>query len=396
VGATKACYAVLVKAAQLSAQGKWLSAYQALDDFDTANADPFALAMKTSIVLQGEVRSDMNLSFGLTDLEVGQDLESLRKGEGDYPPLAFDPPSLADAQVSKGVAIPAILSKELGDYYYDVLGRFSGQWALSDDEILGKIAEDYSKAYAAGVYDGASLLNYAESLVKLNRGDESDPVYAKAIELDPKSGNLLYSYAMSLAFRGKKAEALAEDDKALEAYGDDPAKINAIAFGAQTASELGDDARTQSYFAIADKAYAGTPTPGVLRHMVAVDTGNREAAAAAADGLVAGYGSNPSVVRTLVSTWFSAGEGPDARDFLQRNIAKSGDDMTVATMNFYLAVLLSQGAPSDEDKALALVALEEAETRFKVGLGPDNQVYGVIDQLRQELQPKAPESGEAK
>jgi len=321
------CFAALEKAAILASEGKWLSAYQTMDEFDKANADPFSLAMKTSIVLRGAVRSDMNLSFGLVDLDEGQDLDSLRKGEGDYPPLAFDPPSLAEALAGGGAAVPAILSKELGDYYYDVLGRFSGQWAISDEDILAKIAEEYSRAYEAGVFDAPSLMNYAESLVRLNRGDESDPVYSRAIELYPGSGNLFYSYAMSLSYRGKKAEALDIIDKAIAAYGKEAALVNAIVLGAQTAAELGDEAREESYFAIADKTYGGTPTPGILRHVVAIDTGNKAAAAAAADALAASFGGNPGVVRTIVSTWFSAGDVPAAKDFLQRSIATSGTDI---------------------------------------------------------------------
>jgi tetratricopeptide (TPR) repeat protein len=388
--ATQACRDALKMAATLSSQGKWKSAYQALDDFDKANVDPFALAMKISLVLQGAVRSDMHRSFGLADLEVGQDLDGLRKGEGDYTPIPFDPPALADEQASHGVAAPGILSKMLGDYYYDVLGRFSGQWALSDDEILAKIAENYAKAYGVGVFDGASLLNYAEALVKLNRGDESDPIYRKAIELDPKNANALYSYAMSLSVRGKKAEALLAVDKAIDAYGEDASRINAIALGARTAAELGDDAKTQAYFATADKDYPDNPTPGILRHMIAVETGNRAAASDAADTLVAAYGSNPNVVRTLISTWYSAGGGADARAFLQRSIAKGGVDMTVATLDFYLAVLLSQDSPGDADKALALTALDEAESRFKTFLGSENGVYGAIAEIRAALQAKTP------
>jgi tetratricopeptide (TPR) repeat protein len=393
--ATKACRDALEIAATLSSQGKWKSAYQAIDDFDKANADPFALAMKTSLVLRGAVRSEMHRAFGLADLEEGQDLDSLRKGEGDYAPIPFDPVALADAQASKGVAAPGILSRLLGDYYYDVLGRFSGQWAISDDEILAKIAENYAKAYEAGVFDGASLLNYAEALVRLNRGDDSDPIYRKAIELEPKNANILFGYAVSLSIRGKKAEALVENDKAIDAYGEDSSRINAIALGARTAIELGDDARAQAYFAIADKDYPDNPTPGILRHMIAVQTGNRAAASEAADSVVASFGSNPNVVRTLISTWYSVGAAAEARAFLQRSIAKGGEEMTVATLNFYLAVLLSQDSPGDADKAAALTALDEAESRFKTVLGPENEVYRAIADIRAALQAKAPAPDES-
>ena len=149
--ASAACLAALEHAAVPLRQGQWKSALQALDDFDKDNADPYALAMKTSLVLRGAVRRDMDRSFGLVDLKQGQDLESLSDSEGDYPPIALDPPALAEAQAAKGVAAPGILSKELGDYYYDVIGRFSGQWSISDEDILAKVVEEYGNALAAGV-----------------------------------------------------------------------------------------------------------------------------------------------------------------------------------------------------------------------------------------------------
>ena len=388
--ATQACRSAIEKSATLAAQGKWKSAYQAIDDFDKANADPFALAMKTSIVLQGAVRSDMHRSFGLTDLEEGQDLDTLRNTEGDYQPFAFDPQALADVQASNGAGAPGILSKELGDYYSEVMGRFAGQWAISDEDILAKIVENYTKAFDTGIYDSASLLNHAETLTRMNRGDEADPIYAKAIELDPGNANLLYSHAVALALMGKKPEALPELDRAIDAYGEDPARVNAIALGARTAAELGDDAKKEAYFAIADADYPDNPTPGILRHMVAIVTGDKAAASAAADALVVSFGSNPNVVRTLISTWYSAGGEAEARDFLKRNVAKGGEDMTVGTLDFYLAVLLSQSTPSDADRVLALSAIDEAESRFKIALGPENDVYGVIAQIRAGLQAPVP------
>jgi ABC-type branched-subunit amino acid transport system substrate-binding protein len=157
---------------------------------------------------------------------------------------------------------------------------------------------------------------------------------------------------------------------------------------------MGDRARAESYFAIAEMDYPDNPTPGILRHLVAVQTGDKAAASAAADGLLSGSGSNPNVVRTLISTWYTAGEAAEAQAFLQRGLAKGGDDMTVATLDFYLAVLLAQGSPDDAGRALALKSLDEAEAKFKITIGPENDVYGIIAQIRESLQPAAPETAE--
>jgi tetratricopeptide (TPR) repeat protein len=386
--ATKECHAVLEKAVALVSQGQWRSAYLALDDFDKDNSDPFVLAMKTSIVLRGAVRSDLHRAFGLADLQGGQSLESLRQGSGDYAQIPLDPPALAKAQAAKGLSAPGILSKELGDYYADVLARFSGQWTIGDDEILALIADEYAKAYAAGVYDGASLMAYAESLMRLKRADESEPIYKRAVEIDPGNAELRYSYAMSLIARGKKLESLPEIDAAVAAIVEPSTKIDALALGARVATELGDTTKADSYFEIVDKAYPDGPTGGLLRHAVYIEAGKKEAAAAIADSILAAYRSSPNapaIIRTIVTEWYAAGEAGDARDFLQRNIAKSSDDQTVGTLNFYLAVLLTQDSPSDADKALALKALDEAEDHLKAAFGEENDVFGVIAGMRDSL-----------
>ncbi len=385
--ASEACRAAIERAATLSSTGKWKSAFQAMDDFDKDNADPFALAMKTSLVLRGAVRTDMDRSFGLADLEEGQDLETLRNSQGDYAPIPLDPPALAQVQADKGVEAPGILSKELGDYYLDVAGRFSGKWSIGDDQILAKIAEEYAKAYGAGVFDLESLVNQGETLVRLNRGDESDAIFRAAIGLDSKDAGVRYRYALTLTFRGKKAEALAEIDKAIDYYGEDQSRIDALALGARTAVELGDRAKAQDYYAIADRDYPDSPTPGLLRHLIAVQTGDAAAAATAADGLVPLYGSDPNIVRTLISSWYSTGDAAAARAFLERNIAGSADDLTLGTLDFYLAVLLSQDEATDADKTAALQALDEAEAHFKAKLGPENAVFGVMANIRNSLVP---------
>ena len=220
-------------------------------------------------------------------------------------------------------------------------------------------------------------------------------IYRLAIGLNPRDPNVRYSYA-ELTSRGKKAEALVEVDRAIEFDSDDSARINAIVLGARTSAELGDSAKTQDYYTITDKYYPNTPTTGILRQMIALQLGDKPGAAAAADSLVPTYGSNPNVVRTLISSWMSAGDPEAARAFLDRNIAASTDDMTLGTLNFYLAVLLSQDTPGEPEKAEAIKALDVAEARLKATVAPDNQVFGIIADMRKNLEaPAASESAPA-
>jgi hypothetical protein len=88
-----------------------------------------------------------------------------------------------------------------------------------------------------------------------------------------------------------------------------------------------------------------------------------------------------------------------ARSFLERNIAKGGDDMTIGALEFYLAVLLTQESPTAADKAAALTALDVAEAHLKAafGEGQDGGVLGVIAGMRRSLAPEsAPDAPQAK
>ena len=349
--ASKDCRVALEKAEALASRGKWKSAFAALDDFDKANADPYALAMKTSLALRGAVSSAALRSFRLVDLEESRDLKAIERDEGAGDEFPFDPPALAAAQAAKGVAAPGVLSRELGNYFCEAAARFSGAWTMSDQAIIARAIGEYSAADGAGAMDGESLLRYASLLVS---GD-------------------------------KKIEALRVIDASISAYGESQDRINAIVLGARTASRLGDAAKEEGYYSKADEAFPKSPTPGILRHMIAVENGRKEAAQAAAEGLVAAYGSNPNVARAIVSSWVAAGERATARSFLERRIAAGGGDATLSTLNFYLAVLIAQGDPSAADRAEGLAALDAAASQLKAAGGGDLEVYRIMDGVRASL-----------
>jgi hypothetical protein len=349
--ASKDCREALERAELLSSQGKWKSAFDALDDFDAANADPYALAMKTSLALRGAVSSAAFRSFRLVDLEEDQDLRTVGQGEEPRDEFPFDPPALAEAQAAKGIAAPGVLSRELGNYYYEAAARFPGAWSMSDQAAIARAIREYSAADGAGAMDGESLLRYASLLVH----------------------------------DGKKVEALRVIDASIAAYGDGQDRINAIVLGARTASQLGDSVKEEGYYAKADKAFPKSPTPGILRHMIAVEKGRKKAAETAAEGLVAAYGSNPNVVRAIVSSWVAAGERATARAFLERSIAKGGADGELCTLNFYLAVLIAQGDPSEADRAAGLAALDAAAAHLKAAGSEDLDVFRIMDGVRASL-----------
>jgi hypothetical protein len=387
-GASAACSKALDAALDQAIAGKWKSAYDGLLAFDAKGADPYALAMEIDLVLGGALRSDQHLSFALKDLATGETIEDLRQTEGDYPMFAFDPSALAEAQAKAGVAAPAILSKHLGNYFYDVRSYFAGGWKLPDDQIAAKCLESYGKAYAAGSFTLETLGRQVELLTQEGKSAEAEPLLRKSVELSPKDPQLKFNLAQLILGQNRNEEGMKALDEAIAAYGEGPDRLQAIAVAARKAAELGDRPAYERYMGNIDAAMPDNPTPNLLRHMIAVERGWDAEANKLADALALSNGSAPQVVRTILSSWFGAGKAAEARAFLDRNIASSKDEAAKATLNFYLAVLVAQDEViSDADRSAGVAALDAAEAYFKKNAKPEDDVLQAISQVRGVLVP---------
>ena len=385
-GASESALKAIAESSDFMESGKYKSAFESLVAADPESLDPFVLAAKTRIALQGAVRTDLHRAFAFSDMEEGQSVEEARYSEGEYENLPFDPPALAEAIEMSGAAIPGILSRAIAEYYYDILSQYDGQWLLSDEEVLEKCADYFGRAFADRSYDALSLKVHAEVLGRAGRAGDAEPVLREAIALDPFDPAIRYNLALSLLAREMKVEALEAFDGAIEAYGEDPARFDSIALAARTAGELGDAPLRERYLADADAVFGGTsPMPNLLRHYIGVEQGDDAAATAAADALLVEFGNDPSVVQSLIGTWYGAGKTAEARSFLERSIVTTADDLTLGALNFYLAVLLIQDEPTEETSASALTALDAAEASLTKVLEPDNGVFGAIAEMRATL-----------
>ncbi|MDA8427125.1 MAG: tetratricopeptide repeat protein [Treponema sp.] len=381
--ASAACRVALQKAVAFRAEGKWRSAYDVLAAFDPDNKDPYALAMKTRLCLDGLVQTEQFQSFALKDLAKGETLAAARQngGEGAVP-FAFDPAALAASLSAAGAKLPPVLAKVLGDYYYLGQAEFAKHWVMSDEDAYQKSLEQYQAAYAGGVYDADSLQNMAELLMRTGQSAEAAPIFQKSLALNPSNPTAHYNYAVCLIQQGNFKPALDQLDLAAELFQEPQAKFQTYSIAARTASQFGDAARSEAYIKKIEVLDPQGPNANLLRHELAVGRKDQAAANAAADALMAHFADNPGVVRALVSVWYENDGAAEARAFLDRTIAKTQDDKSLGTLQFYLALLLVQGKPSDADKTAALAALDQSAAHMKKVLPPDSEFFGIVEQVR--------------
>ena len=383
-GASADCRKVLDEAAKLVAEGKWRSAYSVLEAFDKGNADPWALALKMEICMRGYVQTKMHRSFSLVDLEAGQTLESLRAGDGQYELFEFDPMAAAQAQEAADVEPPLILTVAIGDYYFSVQDLFSGQWFLSDEEVCTRALACYERAVTAGLSNSETFVREGILLLRFEQPVEAEALIRKALALDPDYPDAHLNLAIALGQQGRFDEAYTAVDAALAGYKDADHRYMAYMLGARIAASS-DRARTEAYLAEAEKEFPRDPSPGLFRHVLAIQLGDADAANAAADAVLDRFSDSPYVVRTILTDWLGNDDLDLAMGFLDRSLVRmEGHEACLGILGFYKALLITEVKGTD-GYAEAASVLDAAEASFRKVYASDNQVFSAVAQLRAQL-----------
>lgn len=390
----------LKKADALVAEGKWLSAWKALSEFDAQNADPFVLAKKIRIALDGNAVNTLHLVFGFMDLAAGQGLEDVRAAPSDeIEPIEFDPGELARVMEEKGEAMPPVLSLYLGDYYYTVYTNYKGQWLQDDATITAKAVENYDRALAYDVSSPDSLNAHVQLLLELQKLDAAEVVLKKALAASPEDHALLLKLADVYLGSGRTAEVYPVAEKIIAAPASETelndAYILAIRSGlADLNKEL-----LEKYVAGFEKAFPQDYMPGLVRHLVAIKLEDVAGADAAADAVTVAFPGNPDVIRTLLSSWLQSDLPEPAFRYLDRTIATNPSEDTMAALYFYRALMSAETGQDAAAFETAMKDLATAEGYFKKTFPEGSEIFQTIDQLRSEwsqiLNPPADEAAAA-
>jgi tetratricopeptide (TPR) repeat protein len=388
---------VLGKAEKLASEGKWKSAWTVLSEADPENGNPFLLAEKIRIALDGYAQTTMHLVYGFVDLAEGENLEMLRFGAPDTgDPVDFNPAQITDSLEERGEAIPPVLSLKLGEFYHTVWQNYQGQWLLPDEELLVKGVENYDRALAYDLYSLTSLDQQSGMLIALQRYDGAEKILAKALGLSPDNNTLILRLAEVYYSVGRTEEVYPLADKVIASAADDNELNDGYIIAIRAGLSALDEGKLAKYIDGLEASFPGDYTPGLVRHLVAVQLGNSEAADAAADKVTETFLGNPDVVRSLLSTWLSANDPDSGFRYLERAIAKGGADDAMASFYFYRAMLKGEVAASPEDLQQAILDLETAKGYFINSYPEGHEIFSLLEEIKAEweaaLNPPAPEA----
>lgn len=363
---------------QMVDQGKYLSAYRLLDA--VKNPDDAVLARKIDICFRYFAQSIGHRMFGLVDLAPGQSLDELRKAGGTFTLISLDPEEAVKDYVAKR-GKSGTLYRELGEYYYDVLAHYQGNWFENDDEIVRRAIENYKLASDMGsLNDSAALDDYAELLLRSGRSADAVSAYKKSLALDGTNGNTHYNLAYAYLQMGNPKAALSEVKLAMDSYRDNPSFLfDADLMASDAAKANGDLDGALDWLAAAGKIGQGDYR--LLKKEIPIDLlkGNVDAAAKTADALFAMAPENPAATQMVMQGYYEAKRFKELAAFFERALGAYKADSEASGNLWYHYASLAHDLGDDKT---ARARLDAAEAAFKAKRRPGDEIFETIAKER--------------
>ena len=390
-------------AEELSYYGQWLSAWYSLTDADPLEEDPFILAQKINIALNGYIEHDNYRGFAFADLAEGEDAEAVRYS--DYSGsefFHFDPHAQFVAMESSSVAVPPILSLAMGDYYHTLwfnYADFSEDWVTSQEEAFDLAMRCYQAAEEAYILvNTRSMLRYAQLLTQVCQYEKTIALLLEIIDWEPEN----------IQARTALAEAYALDmnlDEAFYHYGilasSDPRSedaYDAYSKAAELALLNGRSQEFENYLRSLEYYFPDDWLSVLLRHKKAVSINDWATARVLADAGLNKFPDDVFLLDSLLGSWLVTAEGYfKGFDFLDDKILKTRENSKrLVTLLFYRAAYRFYGIRTNflETTLVQLQLIEDDLAKTEVlnaGLGDgDADLAANIKLMRQELEAFAP------
>jgi tetratricopeptide (TPR) repeat protein len=376
-GADPLTKAILHNADQLVAQQKYASAFAALGQDDT---NEYLVAEKIEYCISYFIQSLEHTMFAFKDFAPGDTFEKLRGGSsgGNFQMVLYDPAKvvapLLTTSKSKG-----ILYLALGDYYHDVVLRYSGRWLKSDLDLYKLAIDNYKQAYNLGFFTAGSLGNYAEDSMHAGDFVSAVPLLQKALLIDPSVYNADFNLAYALQQTKQYQDSIAAGENAIKKYANDPNYLmDALLMNAASEEALSRGDAAIEYLtrclAISRQDYR------VFQHLGSayLAQGNIAMADQNLDRLFALAPTNPSASQMVMNVYLYY-KHPDALViFFQRNLSTYKDQPeALGNLNFHLGLQYE----SMGDNKDALAAARDAKANFTLASTYSSDVSQAVEAL---------------
>ncbi len=393
----------IAAAEEQSYNGQWLSAWQSLLDADPKETDPFILAQKINIALNGHIEHSNYQGFAFADLAEEEDLETIRftySKPSEY--FDFDPHAQFFALENSDIAIPPILFLVMGDYYHTLwlnYADFYDDWVKSEDEAFDLAMRCYQAAEEAYILvNTRSVLRYAQLLTHIDQYEKTIELLLEIVDWEPENSQARTALAEAYALSGNIDEAFyhyeilaSADPRSDDAY-------EAYSKAAELALLNGRSLEFENYVASLENYFPGDSLSVLLKHKKAVAAKDWTAARFLADAGMQRFPDEVFLLDSLLGSWLVTADGYfNGFDFLENQVLKTQENAErLVMLLFYRAAYRFYGIRTGFlEKTLAQIQLTEddlakAEALHAGLLYANPDLEANIKLMRQQLEAFAP------
>jgi len=359
---------------QLIADRQYQSAFELLNS--STNNSSVIVAKQVDILINYFVTSIMHTMFALKDLEPDEDLDELRQSSGNFDMVLFDPPKVIEPLL-KNNPNDGILTKALGDYYYDAQNRYGDDWLIPVEESLKKAYENYKISINSGYEDFLSYGNAAHYLLTIQENEKAKKYLLKSLELKADYANTHNNLAYAYIQLGETEKALNEAVTAADLYNDMKYKYDAYIMAGRLSFDLGGMDNAILFFKKAKAIFKDSyETINYLMklYLSIKDIGNADLMAKELFGM---YPKNTNSYKMIMQNYYDAGVLEDFVGFIT-SLEPNYNDLEISGNLFYYKgfALITLGRREE-----GIVNLQKAGKKFEKVFEPDHQVFSEISRM---------------
>lgn len=388
---------VIAKAEELAWDGRWLSAWRLLEQADPKNRDPYILAQKIRIALEGNSWTDSYRAFSFYDTPADGDVDNARAGGTiDEELFDFNPVAAVQNLLNRRVDIPPVLALALGEFYYHIYNYSSDSWDLAPDEMLAEGLRWFDLANEQYiVVDTTSVMHYSELLMEEGRYADAVAILSDQVEWEPDEPSLRLMLVDALVQNGQVDQAFGHLDTLIASAESKQEALDYYKKAIQFAFLNRNNISLERYLSALEKEYPDDWFGPAVRHKLAVKAGDKSRAQKIAQDIVKRF--PPSVdteaLESILVNWLESPAGPaDGLSFLDSSIlASKGRPRDLGIFYFYRALyryymVENDPASKARDAAIqrSLDDLDSAEKYLRQVGEPEEGLLESIKSVREE------------
>ena len=374
--ADKETQKVLKKVDKLIQKGQYQTAFGSLG----ADTNEYIIAKKIELCSKYFALSMMHTMFAFKNLEKGETLYDVRHevstaGEITLTSVLYDPAEVVKGFIEANGEKP-ILDYALGLYYDDVIYRYSGNWIMSDEEIMNNALTYLRKAYDQDCYDGFSLSTLAFIYFSMNDIENAKMVFdTKEQEGYKFTADDDYNYSIILWDFGDLKKALKYSERCIKGYSDNPEyQCDAYIITTRIALSVPDYKKAESMLKKCEAKYPDDYRIPLYRITLYALQGNKQKTLNSADVFFAISPENPEISQMIIENFEKAGVWSWLPEFFETNLVRYTDNLS-AKQNLLIHYAYTLYRLEDYERAAQAVAQAKEELVKDDSLSPEIEKF---------------------